>query len=162
GNTVPASGTGGPASASIDNGGGPLCRFDPTATAFGAAGATPAGKMAPQGAFRFKLIGCNPGATVRVTTVWPLPVADFTKFSRGAFLPASHFTISGNTVSFDVTDGGLGDDDGQQNGEIVDPAMPLAARGGATAIPTLGEWGLLVLSALLGTLGWRRRSLSAR
>lgn len=161
GTTVPATGTGGPASASF-TGGGASCRFDATATGFGTAGTTPAGKTAPQGAFRFKLIGCNPGSTVRVTTVWPLPVAGFTKYSRGTFLPASHFTISGHTVSFDVTDGGLGDDDGQQNGEIVDPAMPLAARGGATAIPTLGEWGLLMLSALLGALGWRRRSRSAR
>ena len=98
---------------------------------------------------------CTPGATVRVTTTWPQPVADFTKHSQGAFLPVSHFAISGNTVSFDVTDGGLGDDDGVQNGEITDPAMPLAAvaPAGAQPIPTLSEWGLLLLGLLAGAFG---------
>ncbi len=37
---------------------------------------------------------CTPGATVRVTTTWPQPVADFTKHSQGAFLPASPFAIT--------------------------------------------------------------------
>lgn len=154
GTTQPTTGTGGAASASIDTGGGPLCRFDTTATGYMAA-TPPPGRQAPQGALNFKLIGCTPGATVRVTTTWPQPVADFTKRSQGAFLPASHFTISGNTVSFDVTDGGLGDDDGLTDGVITDPAMPLAAALATTAIPTLSEWGLLWLAVALMLLAWR-------
>jgi len=156
GTTAPLAGAGGPASATVD-GGGATCAFDAAGTGFGAAGATPPGKVAPQGTLRFKLIGCTPGATVHVTTVWPQPVADFTKHSQGAFLPASDFSISGSTVSFDVTDGGPGDDDGLPNGEIVDPAMPLAAAPvGAQGIPTLSEWAVLLLTALLGVLAWRR------
>jgi hypothetical protein len=31
-----------------------------------------------------------------------------------------------------------------------------AAPAGAQVIPTLGEWGWLLLTALLGLLGWRR------
>jgi predicted outer membrane repeat protein len=153
--TQPPSGTGGGATVSF-TGGGASCRIDPANTGFVAATTLPPGKRAPQGALRLRLVGCTPGATVRVTTTWPQPVADFTKRSQGAFLPASHFAISGNTVSFDVTDGGLGDDDGLQNGEIVDPAMPLAAAPvSAQSIPTLSEWGMLLLSALLLLLGWR-------
>ena len=149
GTTVPATGTGGPASATV-SGGGAHCAFDPAATGFAAAGATPQGKVAPQGAFRLRLTGCTPGATVRVTTVWPQPVADFTKHSQGAFLPVGHFAISGNTVGFDVTDGGVGDDDGVADGVIVDPAMPLAAAapGGVRPVPTLGPWSAVLLSAL--------------
>lgn len=152
GTTVPLRGPGRPASASFAMVSGTGCSFDLAHTRFAAAGPTPPGKSAPQGALRFKLVGCTPGATVRVTTTWPQAVADFTKHSRGAFLPLSHFTISGNTVSFDVTDGGLGDDDGVLNGEIVDPAMPLGPAG-AQAIPTLSEWGLLLLSLLACALG---------
>jgi len=159
GTTVPASGAGGPASASFTTAdGGPACRFDATATGFVAAAATPPGKAAPQGAFRFKLVGCSHGATVRVTTTWPQPVAEFTKLSQGGFMAPDNLAISGYTVAFDVTDGSAGDDDGAQNGEIVDPVMPLAApAAGARPIPTLGAWGLLLLSALLGLPGWRRR-----
>ncbi len=159
GTTVPATGPGGAASATVA-GGGAGCAFDAAATGFVAAGATPAGQVAPQGAFRFKLVGCTHGATVRVTTTWPQPVTGLTKrSSSGTFIAPASLAISGNTASFDVTDGGVGDDDGAPNGEIVDPVMPLAAAGpgGAQAIPTLGEWGLLLLSALLALLGWRRQ-----
>jgi len=70
-------------------------------------------------------------------------------------LPAS---IAGNTATFTITDGGLGDDDLAANGSIVDQGGPGApgAGDGAPGIPTLSTWGLLLLSALLGLLGFRR------
>ena len=71
-------------------------------------------------------------------------------------LPA---TITGNTAVFTITNGGLGDDDlNPNNGVIVDqggPGVPADGAGGATGIPTLSEWALLIFSALFGGLFWR-------
>ena len=70
-------------------------------------------------------------------------------------LPA---TIAGNTATFSITDGGLGDDDLLANGGIVDqggPGVPGGA-GGATSGPTLSEWAMLLLVILLGGLGIRQ------
>lgn len=149
GTTVPSTGQGGAASASIGNDGGALCRFDTAATSFVAA-TPPAGRSAPQGAFRFKLIGCDAGATVRVTTTWPQPVEDLIKSINGGFMAPGNQVVNGNTASFDVTDNQPGDDD-PASGVIVDPIMPLAAAApaGAQAIPTLGEWTLALLAVLL-------------
>ncbi|MDS4060354.1 MAG: IPTL-CTERM sorting domain-containing protein, partial [Candidatus Contendobacter sp.] len=72
-------------------------------------------------------------------------------------LPA---TLAGNTATFTITDGGLGDDDLVADGDIVDqggPGVPPNVGNGATGIPTLGEWALLLFSALFGSLLWRTR-----
>ena len=71
-------------------------------------------------------------------------------------LPA---TITGNTATFTITDGGLGDDDLTDDGFIVDQGGPGAPSFVDTAagIPTLGEWALLLFSALFGGLLWRTR-----
>jgi len=169
GTTVPTAGTGGvagPGSISF-TGGGAGCAFDTANTRFMAAAQVPAGKVAPQGAFTFRLTGCA-GATVAVTTTWPQPVADFTKYSTrsGGFIAPANLTgLGGNTVSFTVTDDGAGDDDVTTPGVITDPGMALAAAApapGATAIPTLGEWALALLAGLLGLVAMgtlRRRGL---
>ncbi|WP_139019186.1 IPTL-CTERM sorting domain-containing protein [Acidovorax radicis] len=166
GTTVPTGGAGGAASASF-TGGGATCRFDHSATGFMAASALPPGRVAPQGAFRFKLVDCTPGATVRITTTWPQPVAGFTKYgkassgaSSASFFAPKNLAINGHTVSFDLTDGQLGDDDWAPNGVMVDPVIPLAAAALATAIPTLNEWVLLLATAALAAMalpGLRRR-----
>ena len=66
-------------------------------------------------------------------------------------MPAS---IVGNTVSFSITDGGLGDDDLTINGTIADQGGAGASAGtGVTAIPTLSEWGLIILTSLLALFG---------
>ena len=67
-------------------------------------------------------------------------------------------TLTGNTATFTLTDGGLGDDDLTVNGSIIDdggvgvPATDIST----TDIPTLSEWALLLLAGLLGLFGMRR------
>jgi hypothetical protein len=60
-------------------------------------------------------------------------------------LPAN---IAGNVATFTITDGGLGDDDLTANGNIVDQGGPGIPQDVA-AIPTLTEWGMLLLALLL-------------
>lgn len=161
GTTVPGTGgTAGAASASF-TGGGASCRFDASQTGFAAATmAPPAGQTLPQGMFRFRLIGCDSGSTVTMSITWPQPVTGYTKhgMAQAGATQASYFaptglSINGNTVTFTVQDGGLGDDDWAPNGTIVDPSMPMAAV--ATPVPTLGAWGVLLLGLMAAALGCR-------
>ena len=75
-------------------------------------------------------------------------------------LPGAEFSPDRMSVRLLLTDGGAGDSDGALNGQITDPGMPALlaapASGNAQAIPTLGEWGALLLAALLGLVGLRR------
>jgi len=74
----------------------------------------------------------------------------------GFFLPAN-LRINGNTVSFDVTDGGSGDDDLAANGEIRDPGGP-AQFLGAEPVPAGGLAPTLALLMLLLAAGaWAQR-----
>jgi uncharacterized repeat protein (TIGR02543 family) len=176
GTTLPPASGGAPAgqgSASFTtSNGGPSCGFDATNTSFIPPIAIPgAGLTQPQGLFRFRLVGCTPGFTARVTVTWPQSVAatTFYKYGRGAATPLAtdglyipqNLTISGNSASFDVTDGGWGDNDLTQNGEISDPSGPFsaAADGSATqAVPTLNEWMLIVLALMMvGFVGMAQR-----
>ncbi len=52
-------------------------------------------------------------------------------------------TLAGNTATFTITDGGLGDDDLTANGSIVDQGGPGVP--GAVDIPTLSEWASVVV-----------------
>ena len=77
-------------------------------------------------------------------------------------LPA---TISGNTATFGITDGGRGDDDLAANGTIVDQGGPGIGVGGAAStpepVPTLSEWAMIVLVAMIAFAGMgamRRRA----
>lgn len=63
--------------------------------------------------------------------------------------------IAGNTATFGIADGGLGDDELRANGAIVDQGGP--GGGGATSIPTLTEWALAGLMGLFGKGAVRRR-----
>ncbi|MBN9366788.1 MAG: NHL repeat-containing protein [Comamonadaceae bacterium] len=74
-------------------------------------------------------------------------------------LPADRVQLANDRLSatLTLTDGGLGDFDGVANQFIQDPggfAMQVAPAS-ATAIPTLNEWGLALLSLLAATLGLR-------
>jgi trimeric autotransporter adhesin len=66
--------------------------------------------------------------------------------------------ISGNTMTFTVTDGGLGDDDPTVNGTVIDQGGPAVAT--AATIPTLTDAMLLLLGLgmlLSGILAARRK-----
>jgi hypothetical protein len=116
--------------------------------------------------FDFSTASCTPAATLVFTVTYPTalpPGTQYWKYGPTATDPAPHWyvlpaTFSGNTVTFSITDGGLGDDDLAANGAIVDqggPGIP-----GASAIPTLSEWAMLLLAALLvltAGYGTRRR-----
>ena len=65
--------------------------------------------------------------------------------------------------TYTVTGNGVGDND-PASGSISDPFAPLLvpAPGGAAAIPTLSQWGLMLMSLLAAALGMgalRRRGV---
>lgn len=140
------------------------CRLDLAATGPVAAPAPyPGAGALPHGAFRLRLIHCQPGETVRVAVTFPslagLTVKKYgptpTAPTSSRYYDPANLQITGNTATYDVTDGGLGDDSfGALDGTINDPvvAVPLAAPGGAVGIPTLSGAGLAGLSLLLAGL----------
>ena len=153
------------------SGGGPACTFSVTRlipvtgdSASPPAGSAPAGVSFPHGLFLFTTTGCTPGSTITMTMTYPSALPSGTQYWKYGptpgnaspswyVLPAS---IAGTTATFSITDGGLGDDDLTANGTIVDQGGPGSGGGGLTGsqpVPTLGEWALLALMALLGFAG---------
>jgi len=134
------------------------------------AGTAPAAYVFPEGLFDFATGGCTPGSTLSFTITYPSalpPGAEYWKYGATAADPAAHWyllpaTISGNTATFSITDGGLGDDDLAANGAIVDPGGPGVPP---RSIPTLSEWSMILLSGLLALLGMvalRRRGATTQ
>ena len=81
---------------------------------------------------------------------------------------ANNVSLAGHVATFTITDGAIGDDDLAVNGTIVDaggPATVNAGTGGGgngvATTPTLGQWGMMILTLLLG-LGGARRAVRAR
>lgn len=137
--------------------------------------ATPTNARFPLGVLRFVASGSGcQNATLSVSLTYPagsLAGLSMQKYGphgtaprqTGWFTPPG-LTVSGDTVGFTVTDNGDGDND-TQIGTVEDPFAPvlLAAiapgPGGAQGIPTLSEWGLVLLSAMAALMGaWRLRS----
>jgi hypothetical protein len=123
--------------------------------------ASPSGGVTfPQGLFDFRNTGCTPGSTITLTITYPQSIAGATywKYGPTAANSTPHWytlaaTISGNTATLTITDGGLGDDDLAANGTIVDQGGPGVPGPGASAqaIPTLSEWTLALLGlAMMG------------
>lgn len=132
----------------------------------------PAGYTFPHGLFDFTTTACTPGSTLTFTITYPavLPAGTvYWKYGPTTSNPAPHWytipaAVAGNTITFSITDGGLGDDDLTANGTIVDqggPGVP-GAPGTATAVPTLSEWMLMVLAGLMLTAAMRRRGRTPR
>src|SRR5262249_37711086 len=130
----------------------------------------PRGIVLPQGALSFVTTGCTPGSTLTFTFTYPEALPDpgaYWKFGRTTqaefkghwyTIPA---TINGNTATFSITDGGLGDDNLIADGTIVDPGGPgtsLAVAPGIDPqqVPTLSEWAMLALGALMLGMAWIR------
>lgn len=133
----------------------------------------PANASLPLGVLRFAAQGCA-NAVLSISVTYPAgSLAGLTVQKHGPhgsprrtgwFTPPG-LAVTGDTVRYTVADNGEGDND-PATGAISDPLAPmlLAAPpgpGGAHAIPTLGEWGLLLLTALMGLLGLRRLSAPA-
>ena len=104
----------------------------------------------------FTIVNCAVGATVQLTLDYGQPVPAGSQVWKEGFpwfvVPSS---VSGNQISWFVTDGGLGDADGAVNGSITDPAGAAIAVVLPVPVLTLGAWLLLVLS--MGGVGLRFR-----
>ena len=121
------------------------------------------GLLFPHGLFDFTASACAAGSTLAFTITYPAalpPRTQYWKYGPTATDPTPHWyvlpaTIAGNTVTFSITDGGLGDDDLAANGTIVDqggPGVP-PGPGEPRQVPTLSEWAMILMGLLLGTLG---------
>ena len=117
-----------------------------------------AGYVFAQGLFDFAVGGCPNTSTVTITMTYPqsFPAsAVYMKYGPTQITATPHWyvfpgaSISGNTVTLTITDGEAGDDDLVANGSIVDPGGVAVAGGSVAAIPTLSQWGLLLLALLL-------------
>ena len=88
----------------------------------------PEGAVAVVGSVSYTVSGLTPGGSVNVTLQLP-PGSEPTnvfKLINGSYVDVTSIaTISGNTVTLHLTDGGLGDADGTANGVIVDPVVPV-------------------------------------
>lgn len=131
---------------------------------------TPPGYYFPYGLFDFTLSGGGNGSTATLVVSYPgavPPNAVYWKYGpspagyqcSGAAcatphwypMPAAQAVIAGNTITLTIVDGGVGDDDLTANGTIIDAGGPGVP--GVADIPTLSEWGVLLLSGLMAWLG---------
>ncbi|MFN7155716.1 MAG: IPTL-CTERM sorting domain-containing protein, partial [Acidovorax sp.] len=132
----------------------------------------PAGASIPLGVLSFTAsgAGCD-NATLSVRINYPAgSLSGLQPYKYGAASAGAaptwfpHGVVAGDSVTYSVTDNGVGDND-TQLGSIADPFAPLllaAGPSGAVSIPTMSEWGLIVLSllaALMGMGNLRRRSI---
>jgi predicted RecA/RadA family phage recombinase len=130
----------------------------------------PANYMFPQGLASFNLTSGTAGsnATVTIHYTEAIPVgAVYMKYGRTQSSPTTDvwYPLAANRVSFSndrksvtltLTDGGEGDHDRTANSTIVDPGGPALDSSTAQAIPTLSEWAMLFMAALMAMLGYTR------
>lgn len=99
----------------------------------------PTGYQFRDGIVSYNIIGVSQGATITVRLTFPsgIPVGSKVyKVNKDGFYEFTGTSISGNTVTLTLTDGGAGDGDEIPDGTICDPigiAIPADAAGGAGA-----------------------------
>ncbi len=167
--TGPLPGTSGNAAVAI-TGGGPNCTLMSAGFNAVVPPDPPAGSSQPVGVFRFSAEGC-PGDTLSVSLTYPQPLpagVRFLKFGPPAAgqpaawfeLQAASYALSGDrrTVTYSVTDNQAGDSN-TAAGAIEDPFAPMVflLAAGVTSVPTLSEWGLMLMGLLIGLTAWRMR-----
>jgi pimeloyl-ACP methyl ester carboxylesterase len=88
----------------------------------------------PYGLFSFKITEISAGATVTVTITLPTDAPkgiEYWKYQQGkGWYQIPVLSQGGKVITFQLTDGGVGDSDGVANGIIVDPGGP------AVVVPT--------------------------
>ena len=124
------------------------------------AGTAPAGVAFPFGLFDFSTTGCTPGSTINMTVVYSGPVDFSAQYWKYGPTPSNSTpnwylipsVVGQNSISFSITDGGLGDDDLTANGTIVDQGgvgIPPPAP-----VPTLSSAALLLMVLTMFGIGW--------
>ena len=123
----------------------------------------PANLEFPAGLFGFTAINGPKGTAVTIQLTYPITFpsnAEYWKYGKTSDNPTAHWyklpgaVVSGNTVTFSVTDGGTGDSDLLANSVILDPGgvainkAPVVTPA-ATPVPGLGAWAAASLSLLL-------------
>ncbi|MFY3386176.1 beta strand repeat-containing protein [Paracidovorax sp. MALMAid1276] len=154
------------------SGGGSGCSLEPGSQFAGLPTAAPPGVVMAYGAFKYDASGCSGSVTMTLTYPEALPAnVEFWKYgpaTAGAGVSTwfrwSGATLSADrkTVSYTITDNGVGDAD-PAVGRVSDPFAPaLGPAGGAAGIPVDAPWALGLLSAALAALGWRRQRRAVR
>jgi uncharacterized repeat protein (TIGR02543 family) len=162
-NSVTGSTAGGSVTAAIT--GGTCAGFVTGSTQFAVPNvAAPAGYTFTYGSFGFTATGCgNSGGSVTITLTYPhLPAQPkFYKLINGNWVDwTNRATFGASTVQYTVQDNQEGDSERDAPGVITDP-VALAAPAALTSIPTLSEWGLMLLAGLMLMLGMRQASHKA-
>jgi methionine-rich copper-binding protein CopC len=136
----------------------------------------------PFGVTNLQLNGGTLGSTATVTINYTADVpagAVYMKFGKspegynctGAACLVDHwyqmptaqavFAQDRRSVTLSIQDGGVGDNDMTPNQVIVDPGGPVVLSSSAVSIPTLSEWGMILMSGLLALTAFvslRRRA----
>jgi hypothetical protein len=137
-------------------------RFNNDVQAVPTPGGAPNGVTFPLGFFSYS-IDIEEGACTTVTIYAPRDdgITSFWTYD-GGFYEFAYDGETGAEIAHDgdetrivihLCDGKRGDADSSVNGTIVEPGAP--AGGSAAPIPTLGQWGILMLMALLACGGAR-------
>lgn len=173
--TGPSPGGAGPVSVVV-NGGGPTCTLvgSDTSITTPPAGA-PAQLAFPYGVFQFRASGCVTGSTLQIGITYPNPLpANIEFWKYGPAVPAAAstwFVYPGTTLSpdrrtvtYSVTDNGVGDSD-SANGVVLDPLGAALAPPalGATPVPGLSPAGVALATLMIAfAMGWRGRGSAKR
>ncbi len=135
----------------------------------------PSGATLPFGLTNLQLGSGTLGSTAKVTINYTSPVpagAVYMKYGKspagyncaGAACSQDHwyqmpvaqavFAPDRLSVTLTIQDGGVGDNDLAANGAIDDPGAPVVFGGAVTTgVPTLSQWGVLILSSLMAVFG---------
>jgi len=92
------------------------------------------------GVVQFTIDSCAVEATVNISMDYGVALSADATYWKAAdpWHEIVGATITGSVVEFSITDGGLGDDDGLANGQIVDTSGAVLASGSATDVFTDG------------------------
>ena len=115
----------------------------------------------PHGIFSFNITGLSNGETVNVTINFPQDIpttAQYWKYnaSSGEWYQIPIGSNDGdNIIIITLQDGGIGDNDGVENGIISDPGAP-GVPSAPTDVPALAPAGIIALVGLLCVIGMSR------